>query len=160
MGTLYHHVQDKQALIVEIMEDWTERLVEQRRSDLQFEALMEGDPRAFLTGFLRNIYERAQDRHWIYVELTLLAHRDPNLRERFVSLRQAGAERLAAILEIGQMRGFLRKRVDSMSAALLLTNALELLTVHIHMLQRPGKDAERMFGELTEMICSYLVEGS
>jgi len=160
MGTLYHHMPDKQALLVEIMAEWTERLAEQRRVDLNVEAFMQEEPRAALSRFLRNIYERAQDRNWIYVELTLLAYRDPELRERFGHLRAAGADRLAAMLEVGQQRGFLRKRVDPMSAALLLTNALELLTVHIHMLQRSASDAERMFGELTEMICSYLVEDS
>jgi len=158
MGTLYHHVPDKRTLLVEVMEEWTERLAEQRRSDLEGDAFMHGNPRDFLVGFLRAIYERAQDRNWIYVELTLLAHRDPELRKHFMGLRSAGADRLAAVLEVGQRRGLLRKRIDCRGAAMLLGNALELLTVHMHLLQRPGQDAERMFRELTEMICSYLVE--
>jgi len=157
MGTLYHHLPDKRALILELMQEWTERLAEERRSELRVEPFMRGDPRAFLAGFLRNMYARMQDRNWIYVELTLLANRDEELRARFESLRSAGADRLATILEVGQLEGLLRERIDPTSAALLLSNALELLTVHIHMLRRPRHETERLLDELTEMICCYLV---
>ena len=160
MGTLYHHMPDKRALLLELMQQWTERWEEERRSELRVESFMRGDPRTFLAGFLRNIYERMQDRNWIHVEMTLLAQRDDELRERFQNLRSAGAERLATILEVGREQGFLRAQIDPMSAALLLNNALEFLVVHIHMLRRPPRETERILEELTEMVCCYLVGDS
>ena len=157
MGTLYHHMPDKRALLLELIEEWTERRAEQRRSELQMDTLIQGDPRVFLTGFLRSIYERMQDPNWIEVEMALLAYRDEELRERFQRLRLAGVERLATILEVGQQRGYLLERFDPMSVSLFLINALELILVQIHMLRRPASETERMLHELTEMICCYLV---
>jgi hypothetical protein len=119
---------------------------------------MRSDPRAFLQGFLHRVYERLRDRNWVYVELFLLAHRDEELRGRLQNLKRAGSERLATIIELGQQRGLLRKHPDPTHAGLFLANALELFAVHVHMLQRPEHETERMFDELTDMICRYLLE--
>jgi AcrR family transcriptional regulator len=159
-GTLYHHFADKRALLLEFLETWGERVAAERRADLELGAFMRSDPRAFLEGFLHNIYERLRDRNWLYVELFLLADRDEELRARLQNLKLAGSERLATIIEVGQQRGLLRKHPDPTSAGLLLANALELFTVHVHMLQRPESETQRMFDELTDMICRYLVEDS
>jgi AcrR family transcriptional regulator len=157
-GTLYHHFPDKRALLLEFLETWSERVAAERRADLELEAFMRSDPRAFLQGFLHRVYERLRDRNWVYVELFLLAHRDEELRGRLQNLKRAGSERLATIIELGQQRGLLRKHPDPTHAGLFLANALELFAVHVHMLQRPEHETERMFDELTDMICRYLLE--
>ena len=157
-STLYHHFPDKRALLEAMIDDWSERLVADQRSDLRLEAFAKSDPRAFLSGFLRKVYQRLQDRNWIYVELFLLVHRDDDLRTRFRTLKDAGIDRLAMIIEFGQQQGMLRKEPDAARAALLLGNSLEMLAVQLHMLQRPEDETDGLLDELTAMICSYLVE--
>jgi len=157
-STLYHHFPDKRALLLALIEEWSERLAAGRRSDLELEAFARSEPRVFLASFLRKVYTRLQDRNWIYVELFLLVNRDHELRERFRSLKDAGIERLALLIELGQRQGMLRQKPDAARAALLLGSSLEILAVQLHMLQRPSDETEAMLEELTEMICRYLVE--
>jgi len=157
-STLYHHFPDKRTLLLALIEEWSERLVAERRSDLQLEAFARSEPRAFLAGFLRKVYERLQDRNWIYVELFLLVHRDDELRARFRTLQDAGIERLAMIIEFGQQQGKLRREPEPRRAAILLGNSLEMLAVQLHILTQPIEETEALLDELTEMICRYLVE--
>ena len=157
-STLYHHFPDKRALLFALIEERSERHAEERRSDLELETFLRSNPRAFLSGLLRKIYDRMQNRHWFFVEMTLLAHRDDELRARFEGVKNAGSERLATLIELGQQLGSLRKELDPTTAAVLVSNAFELLTVHVHMLRRPGNETERMLEELTHMLCRYLVE--
>ena len=157
-STLYHHFADKRALLSVLMDEWSERVVAERRADLELQRFIDSEPRAFLTAFLRKVYERLQDRNWIYVELLILSHRDEELRGRFRAIRDAGADRLAMMIELGQRQGVLRKDPDPMRAAVLLANSLEMVAIHLHMLRRPREETEGLLEELTGMICRYLVD--
>ena len=62
------------------------------------------------------------------------------------------------IIAFGQQQGLFRKGPDPTRAARLLGNALEMLIVQLHMLDQPRAETEAQLGELTEMICRYLIE--
>jgi AcrR family transcriptional regulator len=47
-GTLYRHFPDKRALLLELFDLWSERVVADRAGDLRTESLMREDPREFL----------------------------------------------------------------------------------------------------------------
>jgi len=156
-GTLYRHFPDKRALLLELFDQWSDRVAADRRGDLpRLENFMREDPREFLAGLLRTMYERMHDRNRFYIEIVPLTHRDEELRERYDRLKRQGAERLGALIELGQQSGRLRKEPDPTTAAVLMINALELLGAHV--LQRPGSETEHMLHELTDMFHRYLIE--
>lgn len=157
-GTLYHHFGDKRAILLELIDDWGDRLAASRRSDLQLESFMAGDPRAAVAGILRRVYERVRRGNSLYAEIFRLLDRDPEVRRRSQHMEHAGAELLAGLIEFGQKRGLLRRKPDPMTAAVLMINAIELLVGHVVRHERPGEDVERVLDELTDMLCRYLVE--
>ena len=157
-GTLYHHFGDKRAILLELLDEWGDRLAASRRSDLQLESFMAGDPRAAVAGILRRVYERAQGGNWLYAEIFRLLDRDAEVRRRYQHMERAGAELLAGMIEFGQRRGLLRRKPDPVTAGFLMINAIELLMRHLVMHKRPGSDVERVLDELTDMLCRYLVE--
>ena len=158
VGALYHHFGDKRAILLELIDEWGDRLAANRRSDLQLEAFLGGDPRAAVAGILKRVYDRVQSRNWLYVEIFRLLDRDAEVRRRYEHLEHAGAEILAGLIEFGQRRGLLRRRPDPMTAGFLMLNAIELLVGHVVRHERPAGDVERVLDELTDMLCRYLVE--
>ena len=157
-GTLYHHFGDKRAILLELIDEWGDRLAAGRRSDLKLEAFMARDPRAAVAGILRRVYERVQRGNWLYAEIFRLLDRDAEVRRRYQHLEQAGAELLAGMIEFGQRRGLLRRTPDPMTAGFLMLNAIELLVGHLVRHERPENDVERVLEELTDMLSRYLVE--
>lgn len=157
-STLYHHFPDKRTLLLELIQSWSEQIASGGQVGGRLEVWLRADPRAFLAGLLREQSEQ-HDRTTFAVDLYLLAHQDEELRVCFQNVRLAGAARLATIIELGQQQGLLRKRPDPATAALIVIQAIELLSVNRHMLRRPEEEIERMLDELTDMLCRYLVEG-
>ena len=157
-GTLYHHFGDKRAILLELIDEWGDRLAAGRRSDLQLEAFMARDPRAAVAGILRRVYERVQRGNWLYAEIFRLLDRDAEVRRRYQHMEHAGAELLAGMIEFGQRRGLLRRKPDPMTAGFLMLNAIELLVGHLVRHERPASDVERVLEELTDMLSRYLVE--
>jgi AcrR family transcriptional regulator len=157
-GTLYHHFGDKRAILLELIDDWGDRLAASRRSDLQLEAFMGGDPRAAVAGILRRVYERVRVSNWLYAEIFRLLERDAEVRRRHEYVERAGAEILAGLIEFGQRRGLLRRKPDPATAGFLMINAIELLVGHVVRQERPASEVERVLDELTDMLCRYLVE--
>lgn len=156
-GTLYHHFADKHAILLELIDEWGDRLASSRRSELQLEGFLGDDPRAALSGILRRVYERLRRGNWLYAEIFRLLDRDTEVRRRYQHLESVGAERLAAMIEFGQRRGLLRQEPDPDTASLLVIHAIEVLTNHVLVLRRSSGDVERMLKELSDMLCRYLV---
>jgi AcrR family transcriptional regulator len=157
-GTLYHHFSDKRAILLELIDEWGDHLAAARRSTLELEAFMGGDPRAAVASILQRVHERVQRGNWLYAEIFRLLDRDAEVRRRYQYMEHAGAERFAAMIEFGQRRGLLRRQPDPMTAGFLMINAIELLMSHVVIHKRPGSDVERVLNELTDMLCRYLVE--
>jgi AcrR family transcriptional regulator len=157
-GTLYHHFPDKRAILLQLIDDWSERMAQERRSDLELDAFLGNDPRAAIAGILRRVHERLRNGNWLYAEIFRLLPRDAEVSLRYRRLEQAGVEYLAAIVEFGQRRGVMRARPHPMTAALLIVNAIEMVTGHVLLLRRPVAEVDRILDEATDMLTRYLVK--
>jgi AcrR family transcriptional regulator len=89
-GTLYHHFGDKRAILLALIDEWGDHLAASRRTDLQLEAFMGGDPRAAVAGILKRVYERVQRGNWLYAEIFRLLDRDVEVRRRYEHLEHTG----------------------------------------------------------------------
>jgi AcrR family transcriptional regulator len=159
IGTLYHHFPDQRSILLELIDEWSERIAAGRRSIVQLEALIKGgEARAAVASILRRTYELLQRQHWIHAEIFRLLDRDEEVRRRYQNLERVNAERFAAMIEFGQERGVLRREPDPLIASFLMLNTLELLMSHVLRMQPMGTDPERMLQEMTDMLCRYLVQ--
>jgi len=156
-GTLYHHFPDKRALLLELIEEWGQRLAADRRSDLQLDSFLGDDPRGALSRFLRCFYERLTDRTSLYAAISPLVYQDPELNQRADHLRHAGAERFAALIEFGQARGLFRPELNPTTASFLMLNASELLATHVLKLQRSEQQTQVLLEAITDMLSRYLL---
>jgi AcrR family transcriptional regulator len=158
VGTLYHHFPDKRAVLLELLDAWGDRLVAQRRTDLDHQRFLGDDPRAAFRGWLRRSYERLRKRPSLYLVVLAEADRDPEVRRRFQRLEQLGAERLRQLIEFGQQRGLMRAGVEPASAAFLVHHAIDMAANQLLVREVAEPDPDRVLEELAEMICRYLVE--
>ncbi len=158
VGTLYHHFPDRRAILLELIDEWGDRVAAARRSELDLAALLGDDPRAALAGMLRRARTRVQQGSSLYLTVLSLLDRDAEVRRRYERIEQLGAERLAALIEVGQRRGLLRRAPEPLSAALMILNAIDALATQVLVRKAPGRDPERALAELTDMVCRYLVE--
>ena len=87
-----------------------------------------------------------------------LADRDSDVRQRLHRIRQVGVERLRGMLEYGQRRGRMRKDVDPLAAAFLITQTIDMVAneVLVHRMTNPEPDA--VLEGLTDMISRYILE--
>jgi len=157
-GTLYHHFPDKRALLLELIDEWGDRVGSERRSALELEAFLGSDARAALSRLLARSYERVRKGHSLYLTVLGLLDRDAEIRARYERIEQLGNERLAALIEIGQKRGLLRAEPDPAEAAFMIHNAIDALATRVLVRRTRGCDPEPILRELTDMVCRYLVE--
>jgi len=160
IGTLYHHFEDRRVILLDLIEEWGDRVAAARRSELDLAAALGDDPRTALAGMLRRAYARVQRGSSLYLTVLGLLDRDAEVRRRYERIEQLGAERLAALIEVGQRRGLLRRGPEPLSAAFIILNAIDALATQVLVRKAPGRDPERAIAELTDMVCRYLVEDS
>jgi TetR/AcrR family transcriptional regulator, transcriptional repressor of aconitase len=157
-GTLYHHFPDRRAILLDLIDEWGDRVATARRSELDLAAILGDDPRTALASMLRRAHARVQQGSSLYLTVLGLLDRDAEVRRRYERIEQLGAERLAALIEFGQRRGLLRREPEPISAAFMILNAIDALATQVLVRKAPGRDPERALAELTDMVCRYLVE--
>jgi AcrR family transcriptional regulator len=158
VGTVYHHFPDKRSLLLELIDDWGDRLAARRQSDLDLERFVGGDPRAAIARWLRRAYERQRKEPSLYVVVLGLADRDPEVRRRFQRIEQAAVGRLREFIEFGQRRGLMRADADAASAAFLVQHAIDMAATQLLVREVTDPPHEAVLGELVDMICRYLLE--
>jgi AcrR family transcriptional regulator len=158
VGTVYHHFPDKHALLLELIDDWGERLSARRRGDLDLERLLSDDPRASIERALRRALDRQRKEPSIYVVVLAHADRDDEVRRRYGRIEQTQIERLAEFVAFGQQRGTFRRAVDPDSAAFLIHHAIDMAATQLLVREVAHPSPDQILSELAEMICSYLLE--
>jgi AcrR family transcriptional regulator len=158
VGTLYHHFPDKRSLLLELIDDWGDRLVAERRGDIDHERFLGRDPRAAFRGWLRRSYERLRKQPSLYLVVLGRAERDEDVRRRYRRIEQVGVERLCQLIEFGQRRGLMRRSVEPRTAAFLIHCAIDVAATQLLVHEVSGPDPERVLEELADMICRYVLE--
>jgi AcrR family transcriptional regulator len=158
VGTVYHHFPDKRSLLLDLIDDWGDRLAARRQSDLDLERFVGDDPRAAIARWLRRAYERQRKEPSLYVVVLGLADRDPEVRRRFQRIEQAAVGRLREFIEFGQRRGLMRADADAASAAFLVQHAIDMAATQLLVREVTDPPHEAVLAELVDMICRYLLE--
>jgi len=118
-GALYHHFASKQAIFLELLDDWLADL--DARLDV-FEGQGTTVPVQLLamTGVLEHVLSMAREQLPIYLEYLIQALRDPVLRQKTAAPYDRFHNRIADLLRRGIMEGSLREMpVDAMASAIL-----------------------------------------
>jgi AcrR family transcriptional regulator len=158
VGTLYHHFEDKRALLLELIDAMGDRLALHRRSDLDFSAFLGEDPGAAIEAWLRKTYARLEARPSIYLVVLSMLGRDDEVRRRYERVEQVAMEWVCALIEFGQRRGFMRKSLDAEAAAFLIHHSLDMAVAQLLLRPRRGSQAERVLAELAHLIRRYVLE--
>lgn len=158
VGTVYHHFPDKRAMLLELIDDWGDRLVAARRTDLDFERFLGDDARTAIRTWLRRSYDRLRKKPTLYLVVLAMADRDVEVRRRFQRIEQLGVERLCQVVEFGQRRGQMRADVDAASAAFLIHHAIDMAAMQLLVREVRELEHDRVLEELVDMICRYILE--
>jgi AcrR family transcriptional regulator len=158
VGTVYHHFADKRAILLDLIDDWGDRLAARRRSELDLERFMGDDARQAIRHWLRRSYERLRKEPSLYLVVLALAERDPEVRSRYQRIEQMGALRIRELVEFGQRRGLMRRQLDGASAAFLCQAAIDMAATQLLVREVTDPDPDRVLEELTDMLCRYLLE--
>lgn len=158
VGTVYHHFPDKRAMLLELVEDWGDRMAAQRRSELELERFLSGDLRQAFHRWLERAHRRLRKQPSLYLVVLGLAARDPEVAERYRRIEQLLLGRWRELIEFGQRRGLMRASLDAASAAFLMNNAVEVAATQLLVRGVAEPDPERVVAELGDMMCRYLLE--
>lgn len=158
VGTVYHHFADKHSMLLELIDQWGDRVSSERRRVLPLEDILGGEPRDAIAGFLRRAYDRLRKEPSLYLVVLGLADRDEDVRSRYRRIEELAVERWTALIELGQRRDLIRADVDPPSSAFLIHHAIDMVATQILVRGRAHPEPERVLEELTNMICRYILE--
>lgn len=158
VGTLYHHFADKHSMLLELIDQWGDRVSGERRRVLPLEEMFTRSPRDAIGGFLRRAYDRLRKEPSLYLVVLGLADRDEDVRSRYRRIEEVAVERWTALIELGRRRGVIRADVDPPPAAFLIHHAIDMAATQILVRGRAHPEPERVLEELTHMICRYILE--
>lgn len=158
VGTVYHHFPDKRAILLDLIDDWGDRAVADRRTDLDHARFLGDDPRAGFGKWLRSAYERLRKRPSLYLVVLGLADRDDEVRRRYQRIEQVAVERLGDLIAFGQRRGLMRASVDAASAAFLIHHAIDMAATQLLVREVSDPEPDRVLEELTDMLSRYVLE--
>ncbi len=157
VGTVYHHFPDKRAMLLQLIDEWGDRIAAQRRTELELERFLSGDVREAFRRWLETAYERLKKQPSLYLVVLGLASRDPEVRDRYRRIEQLLLGRWRELIEFGQKRGLMRSDLDAASAAFLMNNAIEVAATQLLVRGLAEPDPGRVVEELGDMICHYLL---
>jgi AcrR family transcriptional regulator len=158
VGTVYHHFPDKRAMLLELIDDWGDRVAARRGTDLDLERFVGDDPRAAIRSWLRRAYERQRKEPSLYVVVLGLAERDAEVRRRYQRIERAATARLREFVRFGQRRGLMRRDLDAGAAAFLVHHAIDMVAIQLLVREVSEPRPDVVIEELVEMIASYLLE--
>jgi AcrR family transcriptional regulator len=158
VGTVYHHFSDKRALLLQLIDDWGNRVEGQAASQTELERFLSGDVRKSFTTWLRRSYERLRKRPSLYVLLLDRASRDPALAERYRRVESLMVDRMRRLLEVGRASGALRRDLDTGAASVLIANAIDVAATQLLVRDVADPDPDRVIDALGDMICRYILE--
>ena len=158
VGTLYHHFPDKRALLLALIDDWSDRELSRNRTEPDMERYLGDDPRQAIASHLEASYRELRRDGGFYLVLLELAERDSDVRARLSMIDRVATERFAGLIAFGQRRGLMRAGLDPLAASFLIRHSIRISAteVLVHHVSEPAP--ERVLEGLIDMICRYLLE--
>ena len=126
-GAFFHHFPTKQALFLELLNNWLAQL------DAQLESIrkeFEGVPQALIqmAGLMGNIYQAAGGYLPVFLEFWTQASHDPAVWQAVIAPYRRYQDYFASLIQEGINEGSFRKEIDPQAAARALVSlALGLL---------------------------------
>lgn len=157
VGTVYHHFPDKRALLLQLIDDWGDRLAAQPTPRSELERFLAGDVRHAFARWLRNGYERLRKHPSLYLLLLDRARRDPAVAERYRRVEAIATGRMQRLLEVGCEDGRLRRDLDVQAAAVLIANAIDVAATQLLVRGVAEPAPDRVLAALCDMICRYIL---
>jgi AcrR family transcriptional regulator len=154
---VYHHVRDKRALLLELVDRALERALE-RRADPLHANLLDADPHGGIATWLRASYDRLRKHPTLGLVLLAQSANDPELRMRKERIDALRIERCAAWIALGQRSGRFRRGLDPAGAAFVIHHAVEAAALQLLVHDVRSPDPETVLTELALMLGRYLVE--
>lgn len=158
VSTLYHHFPDKRALLLALVDEWSDRELARGRMELDAVRTSVADLRSAVRSYLASRYRTVREDGGLTLLLRSLGEHDPEIRSRLERLDQIVAERVRDLISYGQAQGVVRPEVDPIPAALLIRHALRGAATEVLANRLPEADPERVLDSLTDMIARYLVK--
>jgi AcrR family transcriptional regulator len=125
-GAFYHHFSTKQAIFLELLEDWLNRL------DIAFEQTRQGTQTVtqsieIMAGIVGNIYQTADINLSILLEFWTQAQRDPMIWQKAIAPYRRYQTYFSSLLQEGIDEGSLRECNPKLGARIIVSLALGLL---------------------------------
>jgi AcrR family transcriptional regulator len=158
IGTLYHHFPDKRALLLAMIDEWTERELARGRVEIDGIRASVSDLRPAIRAYLASRHRALSEDGGLTLLLRALGEHDPDVRSRLERLDHFLAERVRDLIAFGQAQGVVRPEVDPIPAALLIRHAVRGAATEVLVHRLPEADPERVLDALTDMIHRYLAE--
>jgi AcrR family transcriptional regulator len=158
VGTLYHHFPDKRALLLALIDEWSDRELARGRAEFDDVRASGSDLRRAIRGYLASRYRSLREDGGLTLLLLALRERDPEVRSRLARVDHVITERVRDLIAYGQERGTMRPDVDPFAAALLIRHATRGAATEVLVNRLPEADPERVLEALTDMIFRYLIQ--
>jgi AcrR family transcriptional regulator len=151
-GAFYHHFPSKQAVFLELLEQWLAGL------DTQLQVASDGAatvPEKLLqmTAMIRPVFQMAGDQLPIFLEFWSKARHDPTIWQATVAPYRRYCAFFARLIETGIAEGSLRAVKPETAAQILVSLAVGLLLQGV--LDPQGAD----WGQVTEKVIQMFLEG-
>jgi len=157
VNTVYYHFPDTRSMLLELIDEWGTATPVQRRTALDVRTALAGQPRRAVHEFVRRSYDDLRKAASLYRVILAEARRDPEVRRRYESARNAMTGWITDMLRMGQLSGLLRSELKTEAAGLLLHHVLESMLLEL-VTQPLAEDLRTdVLDQLAEMICAFLL---
>src|SRR5258705_8528449 len=131
VGTLYHHFPDKRALLLALIDDWSDRELSRNRTEPDMERYLGDDPRKAIASHLETSYRELRRDGGFFLVILELAERDSDVRTRFAMIDRVATEGFASLIAFGQRRGLMRKDIDPLAASFLVRHSIRISATEV-----------------------------
>jgi AcrR family transcriptional regulator len=155
VGTVYHHFDDKRALLLDLLENYEGTELRDESGGAVSAAFEVSDVQAALEAVARVVLQLRREHPSVYEIALDLARRDPDVASCCERIEVRQRARIRADIEQGQRTGRMRSDIDPEAGALVLNQLYRSVSARIA--EEPANtDLEPLIREFASIVRSYL----